>query len=148
LLDEQNETFFVNLSTPVNATIPANTQGVGTITDDDATPTLAITNVSQAEGNAGITNFVFSVTPSAASGQQITVNFSTAPGTVNPATEGAPGQCTAGADFQNHIGTLTFAAGSAAAQTITVPVCGDLIKRSRRNVCCLLEWRNKCDTSC
>ena len=34
---EANETFFVNLTTPVNATI-ADSQGVGTITNDDSTP--------------------------------------------------------------------------------------------------------------
>jgi len=34
LLDEPNETFFVNLSSPVNATI-SDAQGVGTIVDDD-----------------------------------------------------------------------------------------------------------------
>ena len=38
VLDEADETFFVNLSSPVNATI-ADGQGVGTITDDDAAPT-------------------------------------------------------------------------------------------------------------
>ena len=39
-----NETFFVNLSSAVNATI-ADGQGVGTITDDDAPPTLSIDDV-------------------------------------------------------------------------------------------------------
>ena len=34
-LDEANETYFVNLSNPSNATI-ADGQGLGTITDDDA----------------------------------------------------------------------------------------------------------------
>src|SRR5262249_40580046 len=44
---EPNETFAVNLSSPVNATI-ADAQGVGTITNDDAapTPTLSIGNVT------------------------------------------------------------------------------------------------------
>ena len=35
MLDEANETFFLNLSGASNATI-ADGQGVGTITDDDA----------------------------------------------------------------------------------------------------------------
>jgi hypothetical protein len=38
-LDEAEETFFVNLSNPVNATI-ADGQGIGTITDDDPEPAL------------------------------------------------------------------------------------------------------------
>jgi hypothetical protein len=41
-LDEANETFVVNLSSAVNATI-ADAQGVTTITDDDAAPTLKVT---------------------------------------------------------------------------------------------------------
>ena len=39
LLDEANETFFVNLSNPSNATI-ADAQGLGTITDNDPLPSL------------------------------------------------------------------------------------------------------------
>ena len=40
MLDEANETFFVRLSNPVGATI-ADGQGVGTITDNDAPPTVS-----------------------------------------------------------------------------------------------------------
>src|SRR5206468_2292528 len=40
-LDEADETFLVNLSNPSNASI-SDGQGVGTITDDDGTPTLTI----------------------------------------------------------------------------------------------------------
>ena len=52
MLDEANETFFVNLAGPTNATI-ADGQGLGTITDDDPLPTLAINDVTVTEGNAG-----------------------------------------------------------------------------------------------
>ena len=44
LLDEPNETYFVNASNPVNATI-ADGQGLGTILDDDAEPALSIDDV-------------------------------------------------------------------------------------------------------
>ncbi|MFO1486850.1 MAG: Calx-beta domain-containing protein [Verrucomicrobiota bacterium] len=44
-LNETNETFFVNLSAPVNATL-ANTQGAGVIEDDDALPTVVAAGVS------------------------------------------------------------------------------------------------------
>ncbi len=51
--DEPDETFFVNLSSPSNATI-GDPQAQGTIQNDDSpTPTFSIANVSQAEGNAG-----------------------------------------------------------------------------------------------
>ena len=40
-LNELNETYFVNLTAPTNATL-ADGQGLGTITDDDGTPELSI----------------------------------------------------------------------------------------------------------
>ncbi len=40
-LDEINETYFLNLAAPTNATI-ADGQGIGTITDDDGIPELSI----------------------------------------------------------------------------------------------------------
>src|SRR5436189_640564 len=53
---ELNETFFVNLSNPVNATISITKgTGTGTILNDDAHPTLSINNVTQPEGNVGTT---------------------------------------------------------------------------------------------
>ncbi len=64
MLDEANETFFVNLAGPSNATI-ADSQGLGTINDDDPTPTLSVSDVTVTEGNTGTINAVFTVTPSA-----------------------------------------------------------------------------------
>ncbi|HEX8572922.1 MAG TPA: Calx-beta domain-containing protein, partial [Allosphingosinicella sp.] len=56
---EGNETFFVNVTNITGATA-GDTQGTGTLTDDD-TPVLSIANVSQAEGNAGTSVFTFIV---------------------------------------------------------------------------------------
>ena len=50
-------------------------QGTGTITDDDPTPTLSIDDVSRVEGGPV---HAFTVTLSAASGQQVTVDYPTA----------------------------------------------------------------------
>jgi hypothetical protein len=113
-LDEANETFVVNLSGATNATI-ADSQGVGTITDNDATPSLVINNVSVTEGNTGTQNAVFTVTLSAASGQTVTVNYATANGTA-----------TAGSDYVARSGTLTFNPGTTT-QTIPVTVNGDTV---------------------
>ena len=55
---EGNETFFVNLSNPVNAAI-ADGQGVGTIIDDESQPAASIADVSVAEGQPAA--FVVSV---------------------------------------------------------------------------------------
>jgi hypothetical protein len=114
VLDEPNETFLVNLSGPTNATI-ADAQGQGTITDDDATPSLSIGDVTLAEGNTGQSNAIFLVALSVASGQTVTVAFATADGTAT-----APG------DYTSTSGTLTFAPG-VLVQTVTVPVNGDTI---------------------
>ena len=113
-LDEANETFVVNLSTPTNATI-ATAQGTGTISDNDIAPTLAVNSVTVTEGNTGTTNAVFTVTLSAVSGLTATVNYATANGTA-----------TAPADYTAASGTLTFTPGTTS-QTITVPVVGDTL---------------------
>ena len=125
VLDEVNETFAVVLSSPVNATIAAPT-GVATIADDDAAPTLAISDVSVAEGNAGTTGATFAVTLSAVSGQTVAVAYATANGTAS-----------AGSDFTATSGTLTFAAG-VTAQTISVPVLGDLVAEPNETFTVLL----------
>ena len=67
-LNEANETFFVNLTTPSAATV-TDGQGLGTITDDDPLPSLAIDDVSVTEGNTGTTTANFTVSLSSASGQ-------------------------------------------------------------------------------
>src|SRR5262249_2063322 len=82
---EPNETFFVNLSNAVNATI-ADGQGVGTILNDDAlpTPTLSINDVSVTEGNSGTTNASLAHTPEVQSLTNVTFNFVLANNTANP----------------------------------------------------------------
>ena len=109
---EPNETFFVDLSAPSNATILDN-QGLGTIIDDEGQPSILITDVSLAEGNAGTTPFIFTVTLSHASATPVTVNFTTNPGT---ATEGT--------DYLDATGIVTFVPGDVS-ETITVTVNTD-----------------------
>src|SRR5262249_20370837 len=81
-LNESNETFFVNLSTPAGATISAG-RAVGPINNDDPVPAIFITDAGVFEGNSGTTNAVFTVSLSAASGQQVSVNYSTTDGTAS-----------------------------------------------------------------
>src|SRR5262249_9285223 len=59
-LNESDETFFVNLSTAVNASL-SDTQGLGTIVNDDPLPGLAINDVTVNEGNTGTINATFKV---------------------------------------------------------------------------------------
>ena len=86
------------------------------------TPALTINDVTQSEGNSGMTAFTFTVSLSPASTQTVTVDYATANGTTNPATGGA--SCGPGVDYITTSGTLTFNP-SDTAQPITVQVCGD-----------------------
>ena len=117
LLDEANETFFLNLTDPSNATI-ADDQGVGTITDNDPLPALSIDDVTVTEGDTGTVNATFTVSLNAPSGRELTVDYATANGTAL-----APG------DYTSDSGTLTFAAGETTSQ-VTVSVRGDVLDES------------------
>ncbi len=110
---EANETFFVNLSNATNATI-ADSQGVGTITNDDTAPTVSIDDVTVTEGNSGTVNATFTVTLSAASGLTTSVDWTSADGTAT----------TANNDYTAASNTTTFAAGDTS-ETVTVVVNGD-----------------------
>jgi VCBS repeat-containing protein len=114
---ETNETVLVNLTNLVNTTgtaTIADSQGVGTITNDDTQPTISIDNVSHAEGNAGTVSHTFTVTLSNPSYQTVTVNYATADGSAT----------TASGDYAAASGTLTFAPGEIS-KTITVLANGD-----------------------
>src|SRR5262249_18106756 len=68
VLDENDETFWFDLSNPTNATI-SRSYGIGTILDDDPMPSVVINDVSVTEGNTGSVNATFTLTMSAASGR-------------------------------------------------------------------------------
>ncbi len=115
---EPNETFFVNLTGAINATV-ADAQGLGTIINDDLvpppTPTLSISDFAVLEGNAGTTNAVFTVTLSAVSGQPVTVVASSADGNATTPTDYLALLPT----------TLTFLPGETS-KTVSVAVNGDV----------------------
>jgi hypothetical protein len=117
--NEADEQFFLNLSTPANATI-ADAQGVGTIVNDDAAagPTLSIDRVTVTEGNSRSKNATFTITLSAASSKGVSVHYSTANGTA-----------VAPADYTPTSGTVTFAPGQTS-KTINVVVNGDRVREA------------------
>jgi len=87
---EPNETFLVNLSGPVGATI-ADNQGVGTIVDDDAAPTLSVSDAAVVEGStAATTNLVFAASISSAPTGNVTVNYASADNTAIAARTMSP----------------------------------------------------------
>ncbi|MFA6109039.1 MAG: Calx-beta domain-containing protein [Candidatus Latescibacterota bacterium] len=112
LPNEADETLYLNLTNPTNATI-ADAQGIGTILNDDPLPTLAISDKATAEGNSGTKSLTFTLTLSAASGRTVTVAWATANGTA-----------TAGTDYTAGSGTTSFSAG-VTTRTASVTIKGD-----------------------
>jgi hypothetical protein len=110
---ENNETFFVTLSNPVNATI-GDGSGIGTISNDDGMSTLSINDVKVNEADGSAT---FSVSLSAPSGKPVTVAYSTSDGSAT----------TANNDYVSTSGTLTFADKTETKKTITVPINDDCV---------------------
>ncbi len=117
--ENANETFRVDLSDPVGATLSSTLdKATGTIVDDDNPPSISIADMSHNEGDSGTTQFVFTVMLSNTSINAVTVAYQTQDGTA-----------IAGSDYTATSGTLTFAADTTS-QTLTVNVLGDLNKES------------------
>ena len=114
LLDENNETVLLNLSSPSGATI-ADGQGIATILDNDPLPLLTVDDCSTPEGNAGTALCRFNAALNAPSGRTVSVGYATQSGTA-----------TSGPDFAAASGTLTFVPG-AIADSIDVDVSGDSV---------------------
>src|SRR5204863_6851795 len=101
----------LDLSDAVDATI-ADGAGTGTITDDDAAPTVSLSATSyEVDEDAGTLDIIVGL--STASGQAVTVDFATADDTA-----------TDGADYSGASGTVTFAPGDVS-ETITIPLLDD-----------------------
>lgn len=82
--------------------------------------TLSIDDVSLPEGNAGITQFIFTVTLTPASASTVSVDYATIDDTAK-----------AGSDYSSTSGTLTFSPG-VTSQTVTVQVNGDTTVESNK----------------
>jgi hypothetical protein len=109
--DEDDETFSVNLSSPVNTSIGDGT-GTGTILDNDAPPALTINDASRTEGSA-VNGFAIGL--SAASGKTVTVTYSTIDGTAK-----APG------DYTAKTATVSFTPGQTSKQ-VTINTVQDTL---------------------
>jgi hypothetical protein len=120
-LDEADETFRVLLSNVANATVKDG-DGLGTIADDDATPTLSINDPAAVAEGSPVT---FTVTLSAKSGQTVTVHWATSNGDGN----GGADDAVAPGDYAANSGTLTIAAGSTTGK-ITVTTVDDGVKEA------------------
>jgi hypothetical protein len=111
-VDEHDETFSVQLSTPVDATLGTAT-ATATIRDDDVVR-ISIGTATVTEGNSGTSTVTFTISLSGPAASTVTVNWST----VN-------GSATAGSDYGASSGTVTFAPGETT-KTVTVTIFGDV----------------------
>ncbi|MEM9775763.1 MAG: Calx-beta domain-containing protein, partial [Chloroflexota bacterium] len=116
---ESDETVIGQISSAVGGTI-ATPSATGTIENDDEEPivvdaTLSLSEaVSQAEGDSGTTNFEFSVALDSAVPEGFTLAYTVSDGTA-----------TAGEDYTDNDGTLTFDGDVDEVKTIIVEVTGD-----------------------
>ena len=111
---EEDETFTVTLSKAVNVTIGDST-GTGTILDDDPVPAaLSIEDVEGLESRAAL-RFPVTLTGDREAGTTVTVDY---------ATSDATG--TAGSDYTQTMGTLTFAP-DVTRRRIRVPLLDDAV---------------------
>ena len=114
-LDETDETVNLTLSNPSpNVLLTPNATAVLTILDNDAPPTISLTDVALEEGNIGSSQFTFTAQLSSASSLPVSVDYAT-----------ANGAATLNQDYLPATGQLNFAAGETV-KTIAVTVLGDL----------------------
>ncbi|HEY0099416.1 MAG TPA: Calx-beta domain-containing protein, partial [Pyrinomonadaceae bacterium] len=111
---EPDETFFVNLGSPENATL-SDAQAQGTIVNDDPQPTISVfpASIGELDSSTGVINVPVQL--SNFSSQPVTVNYTTVDGTAN-----------AGSDYVATSGSLTINPGDFS-QHIRVTVLGDTI---------------------
>ena len=113
-IDEREETFSVTLSSPRNALLsPTATTATGTITDNDAAPTLSLADARVTEGDSGESIVTFTLSLSHLSSKAGAVDVKTSNGTA-----------TAGSDYVAQDDTL-IGIGERTTVTIRVKVKGD-----------------------
>ena len=106
----------VNLTHTVSGTGEYAGVSAGNVTVTIVEKDASVLSISNAEAGEAGGNVVFTVSISAAAGQEVTVDYATSGGTA-----------TAGQDYTETTGTLTFAANSVASQTVSVPVTDDAV---------------------
>ena len=116
---EPDENFTVTLSNPSSSTSIATVSAISTISNDDASLSIAANSLSSAyEGNAGTTPLTFTVSRTGYLSQTSRATWSVTGSGTNPANS---------TDFIGNVmptGTVDFASGEST-KTITVNVAGD-----------------------
>jgi hypothetical protein len=120
LLDEPGETVVVVLLDVAGAEID---RAEGTISDDDNTSLLSVSDASVDEPSSGTATLTFAVTLAPASARTVSVGWATGDGTA-----------AAGSDYTAASGSLTFAPGGPTTQSVTVQVLGDTLNEENETV--------------
>lgn len=111
---EDAQSFYINLSSATNGATISDSQGVGTINDNDPAPSFSVNNASVFE-NAG--PMIFTVTKTGASEKTHAVSYATAP---NTASTG---------DYTSQSGTLSFTSAQTT-RTVSVPITDDIVQEA------------------
>lgn len=120
---EGDEVFAVNLSGPTGGATILDSQGVGTITNDDTAPaagSVSVGDVSITEGNSGTSILTFTLTRTGGTGA-FDVSYATSNGGIDPTHASA----TAGSDYLAASGTVSFGVG-VDTQTVSITINGDV----------------------
>ena len=121
-LDETNETVIVTLSSPNNATLGSDSVHTYTITDNDNAPVVDF-NATSSSGAESVSSKALTVDLSAASGQDVTVDYAV--------TGTATGS---GTDYTLANGTLTISAGSTSGTITIASIVDDSITEGNETV--------------
>ena len=114
---EADQDFTVDLSNATGGAQIADAQGLGTILNDDGTLLVSIDDVTQPEGTDTSTDYVFTISISGETSEDVVVNYATADGTATVAAS----------DYADTSDSVTFTPGGALTQAVTVPVTADNI---------------------
>jgi hypothetical protein len=112
-LDEDDETFFVRVTSVRNAALASISPHAVKIVDDDPMPSISVIDVAVPEGQAGLTSAMFGLRLSAPSGRPVAVSWATRDGSASQGT-----------DYVEGSGSAVFAPGVTAI-AVTVMVIGD-----------------------
>lgn len=126
---EGSETFKVNLTSAVGATLGANKAVTVTITDNDTGAGVLQFSASNYVFKENGVNASLAATRTGGSpGAVLTVTRTGGSlGAVSVAYATTPGSATAGADYTSKTGTLSWLTGDVAAKTILVPIINDIV---------------------
>lgn len=124
-INEENETLKVTLSSPSGVPLAniVDPEGLGTIVDKNAPPTLSISDPLARESEGA----KFTVTLAGTTLRTVTVRFST-----------ADGGGKAGSDYASRVGSLTFAPGEKS-KTIEVTVLDDAVSEPNEDFFVVLD---------